>query len=38
VLTAYRLLVEPGQASDHHGLAVTIDTDEIDTSQPQECR
>ncbi|MFI1966691.1 hypothetical protein ACH429_21690 [Streptomyces pathocidini] len=30
----YRLLDQPKEASDHHGLVFRIDTDAIDTSSP----
>ncbi|MGW2255483.1 endonuclease/exonuclease/phosphatase family protein [Kitasatospora sp. NPDC001660] len=33
-IDSYTLLDDPHGASDHHGLAVTLDTDRIDTSRP----
>ncbi|MFJ4799160.1 endonuclease/exonuclease/phosphatase family protein [Kitasatospora purpeofusca] len=33
-LVSYTLLDTPADASDHHGLAVVLDTDRIDTSRP----
>ncbi|MFD4659667.1 endonuclease/exonuclease/phosphatase family protein [Kitasatospora sp. NPDC058444] len=33
-IDSYTLLDDPRGASDHHGLAVTLDTDRIDTTRP----
>ncbi|MFI9788509.1 endonuclease/exonuclease/phosphatase family protein [Kitasatospora sp. NPDC051984] len=33
-ITSYTLLDTPADASDHHGLAITLDTTQIDTTQP----
>ncbi|WP_049650127.1 endonuclease/exonuclease/phosphatase family protein [Kitasatospora sp. MY 5-36] len=33
-IVSYTLLNAPADASDHHGLAVALDTDRIDTSEP----